>query len=512
MKYIFFNLKILAVFAAFFTVNLSADAQLTGDGSEGNPYKINTAVQLAQLATYINDGTAPYADAGKHYQLENDIDLSEYGAEFNDGQGWIPIGNNWGIRFNCFFDGNHKTVTGLWINNWSLTFNGLFGYIDNGIVKNLNVINAWVNSSRGDETDYAGIIAGVTSESSVINCYTSGYIISGSYGANTHVGGIVGQQGQGNISNCYSNVSVNGCDYSEQSYAGGIVGVNNGSVSNCYSIGEVNSSAKGDSYAGGIAGSNGGTGIVSNCYSKGSISSISTVTPNNTGSGGIIGINVGSVLNCYSICSINGTANNTLTGGIVGWNFGNVLSCVALNPGITGSATGAHYVGRVAGANYDGILSGNIGFNEMLNPDGETTWNNIGTTQIDGENITIEAIHADGAFGGRFSNANGWTTENGKLPGLSGTAVDMPPHLGGSGITVNSIFQSLNAYYKDGVLHISGLISGESLKIYNLAGMVVYENHSTTGANLRVCPKTIPNGIYIVQSGNRTTKTVVSDF
>ena len=68
----------------------TAHAQFqSGSGTEGDPYIISTAAQLAQLATYVNDATAPYANAGVHYKLGANIDLADYGEGFNDGEGWI---------------------------------------------------------------------------------------------------------------------------------------------------------------------------------------------------------------------------------------------------------------------------------------------------------------------------------------------------------------------------------------------------------------------------------------
>ena len=49
-----------------------------GNGTSDYPYIITTPAQLAQLATFANAGTAPYANAGVYYKLGNDIDLSTY--------------------------------------------------------------------------------------------------------------------------------------------------------------------------------------------------------------------------------------------------------------------------------------------------------------------------------------------------------------------------------------------------------------------------------------------------
>ncbi len=89
---------------------------------------------------------------------------------------------------------------------------------------------------------------------------------------------------------------------------GGLVGNNNGSVSNCYSIGVVT----GNSDVGGIVGLN--LGSVSNCYNTGSVTGNSDV-------GGMVGSNVGTVSNCYSTGSVTGGFN---LGGLVGKNNGSI--------------------------------------------------------------------------------------------------------------------------------------------------------------------------------------------
>jgi hypothetical protein len=105
-----------------------------GNGSDGSPYQISTAAQLAQLATYVNAGNTAYND--KSYILNNDIDLSDYQA----GAGWTPIGKP-SYNFKGNLDGNNKKITGLKINNTTLDDVGLFGSV-NGIIKNLGIENA----------------------------------------------------------------------------------------------------------------------------------------------------------------------------------------------------------------------------------------------------------------------------------------------------------------------------------------------------------------------------------
>ena len=72
----------------------------------------------------------------------------------------------------------------------------------------------------------------------------------------------------GTISNCYSTGDVSGGDDSE--WLGGLVGYNEGgSISNCYSTGAV-TGGTGSEQLGGLVGYN-GSGNISNCYSTGNV-------------------------------------------------------------------------------------------------------------------------------------------------------------------------------------------------------------------------------------------------
>ncbi|MCL2435634.1 MAG: putative Ig domain-containing protein [Lentimicrobiaceae bacterium] len=414
----------------------SGGGDFTGSGTESDPYMITTAAGLAQLATYVNTNTAPYANAGVHYKLGNDISLSAY----QTGAGWIPIGNNQAFKGN--FDGNNKKITNLKIDNTSLQYVGLFGSINNSTVKNLGIENVNITSTITTSTNNVGGIIGQNSNGSISNCYSSGTVSSSSisyssYDVNT--GGIVGLNSGGSIINSHSACSLSSTSSASSAnmvVVGGIVGNNmGGNVSNCYSTGSVNSnSTVPTSVAGGVVGWNQNSGSISStvqyCYSTGLIKSNST--NGSTYTGGVVGANVNNstVSNCYSTGAITSNASGTsYASGVAGVNQGSVSNCAALNSSI--SCTGTYlYCGRVVGylLGSNTILSNNIAFDNMLNPDGQPNWNNPGLDQHNGADITTVAIHADGTLGGRFTSANGWTTQNGKLPGF-GTAVNMPAHL-----------------------------------------------------------------------------------
>ena len=149
----------------------AASVYASGEGTEANPYVINTAAQLAYLAKEVSN--TQNASVGKYYVLGADIDL---GAHY-----WNPIGDgheNYGVnddakyRFKGNFDGKGHVIKNMhlqWIasNKWSCV--GLFGRIlgDGSSswarVKNLVIDNANVVRKSGDLTGsyyMIGILAG----------------------------------------------------------------------------------------------------------------------------------------------------------------------------------------------------------------------------------------------------------------------------------------------------------------------------------------------------------------
>jgi hypothetical protein len=102
-------------------------------------------------------------------------------------------------------------------------------------------------------------------------------------------------------------------------------------------------SVNGEYQVGGLIGSNNGTGTVSNCYSTGFVNGADRV-------GGLIGSNNGTVSNCYSTGFVNGYSD---VGGLIGANYnGTVSNCYS-----TGSVNGYLDVGGLIGFNHDGEVS-----------------------------------------------------------------------------------------------------------------------------------------------------------
>ena len=419
-----------------------------GDGSEGAPFQITSAAELAQLATLVNAGDATYNAA--HYKLMNDLDLNV--APYNEDTGWTPIGvsvaNDATHSFQGVFEGNNKVVTGLYINDASIANGniGLFGCISNSTIQNLGIEGANVTGNG-----FTGILAGCAFTCTINNCHTSGTVNGG---ANNRVGGLTGNVmgASCTVSDCYSTATVT--TVAGSGFVGGLIGyfntTNTSTITNCHTTGNVHATnGSGGGLAGGIinvnisssyatgnvTGNSGDLGglvgycnasRIANCYATG------TVTVSNTGTyyiGGLVGSFRGgasafsSIENCFATGAVTG---GVAVGGILGGNGdstpgGNtsVTNCVALNPGVTSTASSV--IGSAKGDNAATLVNV-LAFNGM-------TLAGAQDAQRNGAGKTANEIRAAGFFEGLFADDPAWTYETGKLPGLNGETVDMPDYI-----------------------------------------------------------------------------------
>ena len=291
--------------------NYAASGYAGGDGSDGSPYQISTAGQLAFLAKEVNSGTNYY---GQSFLLTADLDLSAYQ--------WTPIGDYASTDFYFMgnFDGGGHTISGLTIGTSSnpATFNraGLFGFYDYGSLTNLTLENASVYSTS--PCSAAGSLVGMC-DGMMKNCRASGQVT----GLGVSTGGLAGML-YSTMDGCRSSVSVSG----DKNEVGGIVGTNFGTVQNCSVTGSVSGginnsdSSEQKNSVGGIAGSNENT--IANCYFTGAISLKGSANYYFNYVGGIAGENsqgpsggnVG-IINCYSAAGSVAVSPLACYGGIV---------------------------------------------------------------------------------------------------------------------------------------------------------------------------------------------------
>ena len=209
-----------------------------GEGTQDNPFQIETAAQLAYFAKTVNDGK--WYD-GEYIILKNNINLND--------KEWTPIGTD-SHPFRGNFDGGNHTVTRMLISNSSADYVGLFGECTrhniNSAIKNITVKDSDIHGKR-----HVGAIVGYAKEINIENCRSIGNTINGK----TNVGGICGYFGGspgGKVSQCYNSSKVTGNDS-----AGGIAGMGDRcTAENCLNTGEIKVTTRQDkSTSGGIFGS-----------------------------------------------------------------------------------------------------------------------------------------------------------------------------------------------------------------------------------------------------------------
>lgn len=304
-----------------------------GDGTQNNPFQIETAAQLAHFAKTVNEGEAYLY---KYIVLTADIDLAN--------KEWTPIGNHSNI-FKGNFNGNNHTVTGMKISG-ALDYVGLFGEC-----KKFNVDSAIKNITVKDSVicgiNHVGAIVGYAEEINIENCRSIGNTINGK----TDVGGICGKIGGysvGKVSQCYNSSKVTG-----RGRVGGIAGMG-GIAENCLNTGEIMIINKAHKSAGG-----GIFGIFDDTTASASITACVNLGKVSGGEsfGGIVGStdskSTGHISNCYyNMDAITGgfDAGTALTAGqLCGalpegldstiWNEGSVDTSTAKATG-TGSRFG----------------------------------------------------------------------------------------------------------------------------------------------------------------------------
>lgn len=238
------NMKRILLSTILLMTFLSSWAQFSGEGSgtEDDPYRITNALQLTQIAN----------SPSSYFQLQNDIDLTEWIVENSPRLGWIPING-----FSGIFDGQNHVISGLYINS-TQSNTGFWGSISYAEIKNLTIKGSDVIGR-----DRVGTFVGASYKSTLMGCHA---VLTGTLTSNYSsedyssysIGGICGSLTSGKCNNCSfcGNIESELC-------SGGIVG---------YGINEVHSDSYSATYA----------QISNNCFTG-------NIKTNRT-AGGIVGV------------------------------------------------------------------------------------------------------------------------------------------------------------------------------------------------------------------------------
>jgi hypothetical protein len=214
-----------------------------GAGTIGDPYQIATLANLY----WISQNSTEWS---KYYIQTANINASST-STWNGGAGWSPIGNI-SPYFTGNYNGNGHTIDGLFINRFESGMS-FFGTAINGTISNLGITNANITGGHN-----SGALAG-SNGATITNCYSTGTITVSQY-----TGGLIGSGS--NVSRSYSSCNVTGI-----ASTGGLLGYGYGTISNCYSTGNVTrKTGYGSIDIGSFIGLT-GSGTIQYCYSTGSV-------------------------------------------------------------------------------------------------------------------------------------------------------------------------------------------------------------------------------------------------
>lgn len=238
------------------------------DSIKDTVYEISNAGQLYWFAGLVNgtlDGVEQNTLANAILTTnitvnENLLNSLQYDEEDNVSNGsdfitWTPIADCMEDHITLYsgtFDGNNKTVSGLYFNGNSTRI-GLFGSSEaDGNIKNVGVVDSYFKGN-----DFVGGVCG-RNDGTITNCYNAGNLTA--IESSATIGGICGYNG-GTVANCYNTGTVTATG--PVSSVGGVCGCSIAPISNCYNIGTVTATSSSADISG-ICGYN--FGPVTNCY------------------------------------------------------------------------------------------------------------------------------------------------------------------------------------------------------------------------------------------------------
>lgn len=209
-----------------------------GNGTAENPYQITSAAELYWFAGLVNgtltDVTKNSSACAKlmnditvnnnlldriTYKTDDDGNLTNEVANGGNFISWTPIGaaNN---GYQGTFDGNGKTISGLFFNDSQKSHVGLFDNIYMATIRNVGVVDSYFFGEH-----YVGGVCAFGVDGTITGSYNTG-VVSGE----GCVGGVCGTGSSVTITDSYNTGSVSGNDG-----VGGVFGYGeNCTINNCY--------------------------------------------------------------------------------------------------------------------------------------------------------------------------------------------------------------------------------------------------------------------------------------
>src|SRR5690554_1823324 len=176
------------------------------------------------------------------YELKADLDFDTNGdgkidandKYWNNGAGWIPIGNYSSAEaFRAIFEGNGHVIRNLYINRPITSYVGLFGHANNATIRRVGLTGTLTQITG---RSYVGGVLGYGKATHLQGVFVSG-VLSSAYTSNAYMGGVAGYlELNSTIEDSFSTASVT----AKSDYVGGLVGhLNSATVSRAFSTGRV---------------------------------------------------------------------------------------------------------------------------------------------------------------------------------------------------------------------------------------------------------------------------------
>lgn len=309
---------VLLMVLSLMPATVQASPASGGSGTEADPCLIATAQDLVEFRDKVN-ASKNQSTSKLCAKLTANIDL--------EGQEWTPIGQyksySENVTYGGTFDGDGHKISGLSINA-TTAYQGLFGYVKGGEIKNLTVAGSVTTSTKSSA--YSAGIVGYGSPVTIENCVNQATVTATQKG---YIAGIVGYTSTtgSSISGCTNQGAVRGAG----DYVGGIVGTaNNTVIKNCINSAEIVETGKPGGYSycvGGIAGAINSSSSIERSGNTGKITSTLKRT------GGVVGSAAGTVQSCFNTGDVTGIYSLGGIAGITGskntkisdcYNWGNI--------------------------------------------------------------------------------------------------------------------------------------------------------------------------------------------
>lgn len=330
----------------------AAAAFAGGSGTEGDPYQIETAEQLAYLSLLLNDSSdwnsfSHYLTA--YYVLTADIalndttDFASWSTKAPAYQ-WSPIGTT--IHgFQGHFDGQGHTISGLYLYDAEEAAsgrsggNGLFYYTKGAEIRNLTIAESYIVLAGSSFGGRVGSLVGCMEGGRLVSCESRAVI---DYARHEECGGLVGQifglpaSGSAILESCTFSGTVRVSGYA---HVGGLVGSVSGNLQmeSCVNSGTLLDYGGADyrSSIGGLLGEfyPGDDSWLEGCenraelvFSEGRLGGLIGyvfIDPDNND--GVVTIDRLQLSGCSNSGRVSAASGEEATGGLIGYVYNNLL-------------------------------------------------------------------------------------------------------------------------------------------------------------------------------------------